>query len=111
MSKHKHNWQPYIYKENGMSGGTATSTGMPTQPYERKITYKDVIEAVANEINQLRNELSSVSLKVRKYERIFEQAFKQEAEERLGLSKDKLCDQCSAIGALEHLKWRMNKQG
>ena len=94
-----------------MREATGTATSAPTPPYERKITDKDVIEAVANDINYLRNELSSVSSKVRKYERIFEQAFKQEAEERLGLSKDKLCDQCSAIGALEQLKWRMNKQG
>ena len=94
-----------------MREATGTATSAPTPPYERKITDKDVIEAVANDINYLRNELSSVSLKVRKYEKIFEQAFKQEAEERLGLSKDKLGDQCSAIGALEQLKWRMNKQG
>ena len=95
-----------------MREATGTATSAPTPPYERKITDKDVIEAVANDINYLRNELSSVSLKVRKYEKIFEQAFKQEAEERLGLSQDKLgYGQCAQVGALEQLKWRMNKQG
>ena len=93
-----------------MSEATGTATSVPTPPYERKITDKDVIEAVANEINQIRNELSSMSAKVRKYERIFEQAFKQEAEERLGLSQDKLgYGICAQVGALEQLKGRMNK--
>ena len=93
-----------------------TDGSAPTPPYECKITDKEIVEAVANEIARINNMLYALQDKVRKYERVFEQLFRQEAEERLGIAeKTKLGGyeqgyQPCMVSQLEQIKLRMNRQ-
>lgn len=73
----------------------------------REITAKEVLKAVVQENKHLHERIYQLDRRISKFERIFEAAFKLEAEERLGLHKD--CKNNiaeSAMGPLARLRYR-----
>lgn len=85
-----------------MPDGTKAAAGS-TKPPEIKL--EDVVEAFSEEIRRLHGRISDLERRLRRFDNIFETAFRQEAEERLGLKKDhgaqENCASLSRLGQIE----------
>jgi hypothetical protein len=76
----------------------------------RELTAGEVLEACQKEFQAVFSELGSMRNTVRRFERVFEQLFREEAEQRLGLGGSALAGEGACrVSELERLQWRSQK--
>jgi hypothetical protein len=75
-------------------------------------TLTELVNVFSDEVRQLRDENYRLSNRIRKFEVIFENAFRQEAEERLSITEKKNSGgyaEC-AVSELDQLRFKLNNQ-
>ena len=88
---------------------------METESTEKEVTKEptmaQLLEALSQELNGIRRSIRDLESRISRFDRMFESAFKDEAERRLGL-KNREYDEaakCSQMSQLEQLKWELNR--
>lgn len=70
-----------------------------------------ILDALQQELTPLFRRLSEIEQRIARYDRVFEQLFQEEADRRLkGKDGHHAVAELGTIGALEQLKWRLQKE-
>lgn len=86
-----------------MKQTTASNTDEPQKTED--ITAVQVLDAVREELAGVRREMYDLGSRVRRYDRLFETAFREEADRRLGMKDSSQCAENVMIGALDRLSY------